>query len=236
MRLIEARFAWRENSVGALVELVDDDEVPEVLVDEELRSRVHDLGHRLEEQGLTIDQFLGATGRDAEALLAELRLDALRGVKADLALRALADAEDIQVDDAELDEQLATSAERLEMTPSVLRGQLDRSGRIGEVRSEQRKAKALTWLLDHVQLVDEDGNPTSRDDLRVDPGDDDGATNRRFPWTVSNARPRRPQEHRPDVRRRRRRRTPALFTTTWSPPSSSRRTAVSGPTTCIRGS
>jgi trigger factor len=174
MRLMEARFAWRENSMGALVELVDDGEVPQVLIDDELRSRVHDLGHRLEQQGLTIDQFLGATGRDADALLAELRLDALRGVKADLALRALADAEDIQVNEAELDEQLAASAERLDMTTAVLRSQLDRSGRIGEVRSEQRKAKALTWLLDHVQLVDEDGNPTSPDDLRADPGDDGG--------------------------------------------------------------
>lgn len=174
MRLIEARFAWRENSIGALVDLVDDGEVPEVLIDDELRSRVHDLGHRLEQQGLTIDQFLGATGRDAEALLAELRVDALRGVKADLALRALADAEDLQVDESELEEQLATSAERLDMTAAALRSQLDRSGRIGEVRSEQRKAKALTWLLDHVQLVDEEGNPTSPDDLRQVPGDDGG--------------------------------------------------------------
>ncbi len=173
MRLIEARFAWRENSVAALVELVDDDEVPDLLVDEEVRRRVHDLGHRLEEQKLTIDQFLAATGRDAEALLAELRVDALRSVKADLALRALADAEGLRVDDAELEEQLSASAERLQVDPSELRDRLDRDGRIGEVRSEQRKAKALTWLLDHVQLVDEAGNPASRDDLRVNLGDDD---------------------------------------------------------------
>jgi trigger factor len=172
MRLIEARIAWRENSVSALVELVDDDDVPAVLIDEELRRRVHDLGHRLEEQGLSIDQFLAATGRDAESFLAELRVDALRGVKADLALRALAEAEDLHVDDAELDEQIITSAERMQIDPEELRSQLDRNGRMGEVRSEQRKAKALTWLLDHVQLVDEEGNPASRDELRVDMVDD----------------------------------------------------------------
>ena len=56
-------------------------------------------------RGSPIDQFLAATGRDAESLLAELRVDALRSVKADLALRALAEAEDLEVDDAELDEQ-----------------------------------------------------------------------------------------------------------------------------------
>ena len=32
------------------------------------------------------------------------------------------------------------------------------------VRSEQRKVKALTWLLDHVELVDEDGNPVLPED------------------------------------------------------------------------
>lgn len=172
VKLVQAQFAWRENSIGALVELVDDDDVPEVLVEEELRRRVHDLGHRLEGQGLSIEQFLVGTGRNAESLIAELRLDALRGVKADLALRALADAEDLQVDDTELDEQLATSADRLKVDPSELRAQLDRNGRMGEVRSEQRKAKALTWLLDHVQLVDEEGSPASRDELRVNLGDE----------------------------------------------------------------
>ena len=171
VKLVQAQFAWRENSIGALVELVDDDDVPEVLVEEELRRRVHDLGHRLEEQGLSIEQFLGATGRNAEALIAELRLDALRGVKADLALRALADAEDLQVDDTELEEELAASADRLKVDSSELRAQLDRNGRMSEVRSEQRKAKALTWLLDHVQLVDEEGSPASRDELRVNLGD-----------------------------------------------------------------
>ena len=174
VRLIEARMAWRENSLGALVELVSDEDVPEVLVDEELRQRVHDLGHRLQDQGLSIDQLLAATGRDAESLLAELRVDGLREVKADLALRALADAEGLEVDDAELEEQIATSAGRLGVEPKVLAADLDRNGRIGEVRSEQRKAKALTWLLDHVGLVDEQGNPASRDELRVNAESDQG--------------------------------------------------------------
>ena len=102
-------------------ELVDDEEIPEVLVDEELSGRVHDLGHRLEQQDLTLDQFLAATGRDAEALLAELRLDAFRAVKADLALRALADAENLEVDEAELAENIASSAERMELGVAELR-------------------------------------------------------------------------------------------------------------------
>lgn len=174
VRLLEARYAWRERSVAALVELVDDDEVPEIMVDEELSQRVHDLGHRLDEQKMTLDQFLMATGRDAESLLAEMRTDAQRAVKADLGLRALAEAEDLDVDETELAEQLVSSAERLQMDVDVLRRELDRNGRMSEVRSEQRKAKALTWLLDHVQLVDDEGREVSRDKLRPDEDVQDG--------------------------------------------------------------
>ena len=59
-------------------------------------------------------------------------------------------------------------ARSLGTTPTELRRQLDTAGRTGAVRSELRKGKALEWLLDHVELVDEEGNPMSRDDLKVD--------------------------------------------------------------------
>ena len=48
-----------------------------------------------------------------------------------------------------------------------MRRQLDTAGRTGAVRSELRKGKALQWLLDHVELFDDEGNPISRDDLTV---------------------------------------------------------------------
>ena len=70
--------------------------------------------------------------------------------------------------DEELDAEIATMAERMETTPSELRRRLDTAGRTGAVRSELRKGKALQWLLDHVELFDEEGNPMSRDDLKTD--------------------------------------------------------------------
>jgi hypothetical protein len=61
----------------------------------------------------------------------------------------------------------------MDTTPADLRGWLDTAGRTGAVRSELRKGKALEWLLDHVDLVDEEGTPISRDDLKVDASGDD---------------------------------------------------------------
>lgn len=174
VKVVQTQLALRDSALAALVELVDDEAVPDVLVDEEVRQRVHDLGHRLEEQRIGIEQLLAATGRTGDDLLAEIRVDAVTGVKADLALRALAEAESLEVTEQEFDDELAATAERLGTDQEELRAQLDRAGRTVAVRSEQRKAKAMTWLLDHVELVDEEGNPVSRDDLRVDQGEVEG--------------------------------------------------------------
>ena len=176
VKVLQAQMALRENALAALVDLVDDAEVPDVLVDEELRQRVHDLGHRLEEQRVTLDQFLAATGRSGDELLAELRTDAFRGVKADLALRALADAVPVEVTEEELDEEITAMAGRAGIESGEARARLDRAGRTAAIRSEQRKVKALAWLLDHVEIVDDDGNTVSRDDLRIETPDQQEAS------------------------------------------------------------
>jgi trigger factor len=103
--------------------------------------------------------------------MVEIRAEAVRDVRADLALRALADAEEIEVTDEELESALEELAEQARSTAAEVRRRLDRSGRLSAVRSGRRKAKALSWLLEHVELVDEQGSPVSRDDLRMEFGE-----------------------------------------------------------------
>ena len=170
--VVQAQMALQQKTAEALVELVTE-EIPEQLVLEELRERIHDLNHRLDSQGMSLAQFLGATGRDEQEFLDELRVGALQSVKVDLALRALVEAEEIEVTDEELDEELAAMGERLEMDADEVRDQLERAGRLAAVRSDRRKAKAMRWLVDSVELVDEEGSPVSRDDLVVDQDEED---------------------------------------------------------------
>ena len=168
VKSVQAQLSLRQGALSALAELVEDDQVPEVLVEEELRERLHDLGHRLEQQGLSVGQFLELTGMGEEAFLANLRTEARQAVKGDLALRSLAEQESLEVGDDEVDAEIDAMASRLQLQPAVVRERLTRAGRIPAVRSEQRKAKALAWLLDHVEVVDEEGAPVSREELRVD--------------------------------------------------------------------
>ena len=150
---------------------------------------MHDLGHRLEEQRHRPRRSSwrppAARGDD---LVAEVRVEARRAVKADLALRALAEAEDLEVDRRRARRRAATPwPSGWSTDPAELRRQLDHAGRTAAVRSEQRKAKALTWLLDHVELVDEEGNPVSRDEL-AGPLDDARRTTRSTRATTAQRR------------------------------------------------
>lgn len=169
VRRSQTQLVLRQKAIDALVGLVEEP-APESLVESEVQERLQDLGHRLEERRMTVEQFLRASGQDEQTLLAGFRAGAEHSVKADLALRALADAEELQVSDEELDGYLAGIAQQAGLDVKQVRDRIDRSGRLPAVRSEQRKEKAVSWLLDHVELVDESGEPIDRALLRNDAG------------------------------------------------------------------
>src|SRR4051812_16380761 len=165
VKKVQANMAVRDEAVKALAELVED-EVPDALVNSEMERRLHDLAHRLEAQGATIQQYLEATGQAQQQLVDDLRGTATEAVKADLALRALADGEGLEVTDEDVDAEIAQLAERMEQEPDILRLQLEQADQMPAVRSDIRKAKALGWLMEHVEIVDEEGNPIDRDALK----------------------------------------------------------------------
>src|SRR4051794_39824738 len=172
MKRFQAQMALRNSVVEALVELVEDDP-PKPLVGAEIERRLHDLEHRLQSQGATIPQYMEATGQTGEELVESMRESAEQSVKADLALRAVAEAEELDVSDDEVDEEIERLAQRINAKPNQLRKQLERTDQIAAVRSDVKKAKALEWLVEHVEVVDDEGHAIDRADLT--PPDDDEA-------------------------------------------------------------
>jgi len=161
VRRVQAALALRDGTVEALVELVEID-APEPLVQAEIERRAHELSHRLEQQGATIAQWLQATGQSEDQAVAALREAAVPSVKADLGLRAVADAEALEATDEDVDAEIGRLAQAYQMKPAVLRANLERGGQMPAVRSDLRKQKALDWLVEHVELVDPEGRPVDR--------------------------------------------------------------------------
>jgi trigger factor len=171
VKRVQSQLALRNATISALVQLVAED-APEPLVDAEVERQVHDLHHRLEAQGATIPQYLQAIGQSEPTLLAELRQGAEESVKADLALRAVAEAEEIEATEEEVDAEIARLAERMGQKPDQLRRQLERAEQMAAVRSDVRKSKALEWLVERVDAVDEEGHPIDRSLLSPEPDGD----------------------------------------------------------------
>jgi trigger factor len=168
IKRLQANLALRNNALEALVQLVDIDP-PAPLIEAEVERRVHDLQHRLEGQKVSIEQYLQATGQTAEQLVTSLREQAGPSVKADLALRAVADAEGIEPTDEDIDAEIERLASSYDTKPATLRRNLERADQMSAVRSDWRKNKALEWLVDHVEVVDDEGQPIDRKLFQSDP-------------------------------------------------------------------
>jgi trigger factor len=167
IKRVQANMALRNGVLDALVELVDS-EPPAPLVDAEVERRAHDLEHRLEGQRATIQQYLEATGQTPEQLVAGLREGADTAVKADLALRAVAETEQLAPTDADIDTEIERLAQSYQIKPAEVRRNLERADQMPAVRSDWKKSKALEWLVEHAEVVDSSGQPIDRALLELD--------------------------------------------------------------------
>lgn len=170
----QAVIQVRNHTADALAELVDE-EPPKALVDQDVQNRLDDFFGRLQAQGLAPEQYLAGLEGGPQAFLDDLRSGATRSVKANLALRAIVVDQDIDVDDDELDVQFALIAQRSGEKVARVRKEFERSGQVSALRSEMRNQRALEWLIERVELVDEDGNAIDRSLLEA-PTDDEGST------------------------------------------------------------
>jgi trigger factor len=168
MKLVEAQMARRDSMLSALSDLVDADLAPESLVNGEIQQRLNELSQRLEQRGINFDYFMQITGQSPEELMAQLRGDALRAVRVDLALRALAKAEELAPSDDEITQELIETAGPMEVTPEELRATLYERGRTVAFAAEVAKMKASKWLMEHAIYLDENGAEIDRELLETD--------------------------------------------------------------------
>jgi len=166
-RVIMAQMGLRNGAAQAAGELVDPDAVPEAMVSAEMEHRLQDLAMRLQAQGMDFESYMAASGQDQEAMVGELREAAVMATKADLALRAIAEAEGLEATEEDLEEEFEKLAQRVEQTPTEVRLALEEGDQLPAVRSDLRKRKALDWLVEHVQIVDEEGTAVDRADLEA---------------------------------------------------------------------
>jgi trigger factor len=160
-KLNQARSQFIDRTTAALAALVDEDP-PSSMVDADLQGRVQNTVQQFQAQGIAIEQWLQATGQDAEGFVSMLRVQSVTAAKVDLALRAVAAAEQIEVDDDDLGAEYARIAMQVRQKASEVRKAYERNDAVNDLIASIRKTKALDYLLEHVEVVDPDGHPIDR--------------------------------------------------------------------------
>lgn len=161
IRMNQLRQAVGERTGQALADLVMED-VPEALVNQELNGRAQNFVQQLGSQGIALEQYLSITGQDQNTLVEGLRDASVRAVKIDLALRSIADAEDLTVSYAEVEDEYNRIALAVGQKPAQVRKAYEKNEAVPELTWDLRKRKAMEWLLDRVELVDPEGRVIER--------------------------------------------------------------------------
>jgi trigger factor len=166
-QLTEAKLGGvRQSVMGKLTEaltgLVDID-APDSMVRSEMQNQAENMARQLQMQGIDFEAWMSATGQDPQQFIEGTRPQAESAVKADLALRAVAVAEAIEVDDDELESEYARMAMQLGRKAKEIRRMYERNDAVPELIAQVRKSKAMDWLLHHVEMVDHDGHEIDRD-------------------------------------------------------------------------
>jgi trigger factor len=157
----------------ALAALVDA-EIPDAMVDADLNQRVQAMVQQFQAQGIDLGQWLAATGQAPDEFIESMRGASVEAVKVDLALRAVAEAESIEVEPHDFEVEYARMAMQYGQKAKEIRKAYEQNEAVPELAAQIRKSKAFDWLLHNVSFVDPDGTPIDRDTLLGHTHDDDG--------------------------------------------------------------
>ncbi len=90
-------------------------EIPDPMIDNQVRNMGEDFARRMQSQGLSMEQYFQFTGMTADKLFEQMKPEAVKRIQNSLVLEAIAEAEDIQISDERLEEELTKMAEAYKM-------------------------------------------------------------------------------------------------------------------------
>ncbi|MGN8945543.1 trigger factor [Bariatricus sp. HCP28S3_E4] len=139
--------AQEDQAVNAIIANAEMD-LPEAMIETEARQMLDNFAQRLQQQGLTFEQYMQFTGMTVDKMTEEMRPQAEKRIKTRLVLEAIVSAENIEVSDERLDEEVAKMADAYGMEVDKLKEYM------GDREKEQMKLDmavqdAITFVVEN---------------------------------------------------------------------------------------
>lgn len=127
-------------------------EIPDAMIDTQVRNMAEDFARRVEAQGLTVEQYFQFTGLTSEKMLEQMRPDALKRIQNSLVLEAIAKAENIEISDEKVEAEIAKMAESYKMEADKLK-ELMGEYEIGQMKKDLAIQEAVDMVRDAAKEV-----------------------------------------------------------------------------------
>ena len=116
----EAKAEYEEKLIDAIIADAKMD-IPEPMVDLQVRQMSEDFARRIQSQGISIEQYFQFTGLTPEKFVENMKPQALKRIQSRLVLEAIAKAENIEATDADVDAEIEKMASMYQMEVDKLK-------------------------------------------------------------------------------------------------------------------
>lgn len=110
----EAKAKKESEAIEKVVEAAKMD-IPQAMIDTHVNRMLEDFAMRLQQQGLSVEQYFQYTGMTADKIMEEMKPEAVKRIKNSLVLEAVAKAENIEVSEEEFEAELQKMADMYKM-------------------------------------------------------------------------------------------------------------------------
>ena len=125
-------------------------EIPPVMVENRITAMIQEMAMRLEQQGMSLEQYLQYAGLDMARIRDEYRETAEKNVRTDLMLEEVAKAEDIKVDGRDLDQEVYAMALSYGATPKQVQKIIKEQGRVSDLAATVLRKKTAQFIVDNI--------------------------------------------------------------------------------------
>lgn len=121
-------------------------DIPEAMIEFQVRQMADDFARRIQQQGLTVEQYFQFTGMTAEKMMEEMRPQAEKSIKTRLVLEAIVKAENIEVSDERVEEELTKMEEAYQMEVEKLKEFMGENEK-KQIKEDLAVQEAITLLV-----------------------------------------------------------------------------------------
>ena len=146
--------ATTENENNVVEKVVENAamEIPDAMIDEQVREMINDYARRMQSQGISLEQYMQFTGMTIEKLQEQSRPQAEKRIRTRLVLEAVVAAENIQVSDEAVDAEIAKMAETYKMEADKVRSIMGEAG-IAQMKEDMAVQEAVDFLVAEANLI-----------------------------------------------------------------------------------